>query len=524
MLRGHVFFEKLESALPFLPFMALGIQLAWLFIGSSGIAWISNSDLDGSNISVFNATANAGIGIVLVLAAFKEERFKAFANGPRAIILGSLLSAVGCIGIVAVGPYYLGPTLGTPLNMTVFCIFCAMSGMGLAPLILRCAELYGSLAPRKAIIYVAFSHIVAAAIYFIIAGTPVWAPAQGGPSLMGIVSFAILPLLAALFVSLSYFAPNASQEPTAVPQAAKAQMRTSKEIYRLTIVALVFSVAIVAVRAVVVDVSVVSFTQAVVSVDMLLRMCFAALFILIAVGMSGDSFDVGRLYSIIMSASVALMVLAPIASGFSSGWSQFILVVNDIFDFVFWCILSFIVYQKKLSPYRIFGLGWGAYTLGSAIGWLLGSRVMASLVETNTGFIVDVILAVSVLVCAFVLFSEKQLDGLFKPETADQPSLNDLMNEPLEPEAANAPMEKEGKGHFSKVIGSLAKEYHLSKRETEALKLLAMGYRSDVIAQEMQVSWSTARTHTRNVYSKMGVHSKQELISLVDERVRLDRS
>ena len=47
-----------------------------------------------------------------------------------------------------------------------------------------------------------------------------------------------------------------------------------------------------------------------------------------------------------------------------------------------------------------------------------------------------------------------------------------------------------------------------------------MGRGSDYIADKLQVSWNTARTHTHNVYVKLGVHSRQELIDLVDEAVR----
>ena len=34
------------------------------------------------------------------------------------------------------------------------------------------------------------------------------------------------------------------------------------------------------------------------------------------------------------------------------------------------------------------------------------------------------------------------------------------------------------------------------------------------------VSWNTVRTHSRNIYTKMGVHSRQELIDAVDDMRR----
>ena len=55
------------------------------------------------------------------------------------------------------------------------------------------------------------------------------------------------------------------------------------------------------------------------------------------------------------------------------------------------------------------------------------------------------------------------------------------------------------------------------------LRCLAMGYDSTATAKELNVSWNTARTHTRNVYAKLGVHSRQEVIDLVDEAVQAER-
>ena len=43
-----------------------------------------------------------------------------------------------------------------------------------------------------------------------------------------------------------------------------------------------------------------------------------------------------------------------------------------------------------------------------------------------------------------------------------------------------------------------------------------MGYSADAVAERLGVSWNTARTHSRNIYAKMGVHSRQELIEAMD--------
>ena len=61
----------------------------------------------------------------------------------------------------------------------------------------------------------------------------------------------------------------------------------------------------------------------------------------------------------------------------------------------------------------------------------------------------------------------------------------------------------------------VARECNLSKREVDVLKLLARGYSSARIQSELYIAPGTVNYHTRNIYSKLGVHSKQALIDLV---------
>jgi DNA-binding NarL/FixJ family response regulator len=52
----------------------------------------------------------------------------------------------------------------------------------------------------------------------------------------------------------------------------------------------------------------------------------------------------------------------------------------------------------------------------------------------------------------------------------------------------------------------------LSPRETQALNLISRGFTYAEIADQMHVSLTTVQTHVRNVYGKMGVHSKTEAV------------
>lgn len=70
----------------------------------------------------------------------------------------------------------------------------------------------------------------------------------------------------------------------------------------------------------------------------------------------------------------------------------------------------------------------------------------------------------------------------------------------------------------------IASDYRLTTRETEITEFLARGRNKRVISQELGLSEETVKTHMGNVYRKLGIHSQQELIDLVEaERDTRDR-
>lgn len=66
--------------------------------------------------------------------------------------------------------------------------------------------------------------------------------------------------------------------------------------------------------------------------------------------------------------------------------------------------------------------------------------------------------------------------------------------------------------HFQKLKIAAPQEEYLSKRETEILDLLAKGYRYKEIADTLSISFETVRTHLKNIYQKLQVHSRTEAV------------
>jgi DNA-binding NarL/FixJ family response regulator len=56
-------------------------------------------------------------------------------------------------------------------------------------------------------------------------------------------------------------------------------------------------------------------------------------------------------------------------------------------------------------------------------------------------------------------------------------------------------------------------EYHLTRQETELLKLLVEGHHKKTAAHEMGISVNTVSFHLKNIYQKLQVHSKTEAVA-----------
>ena len=75
---------------------------------------------------------------------------------------------------------------------------------------------------------------------------------------------------------------------------------------------------------------------------------------------------------------------------------------------------------------------------------------------------------------------------------------------------------------LQQACAQLSQERGLSQRQTEVLDLLVHGYDVPSIAKKLFISENTVRTHTKKVYALLDVHSKQEIVDLVNERCGRD--
>lgn len=84
---------------------------------------------------------------------------------------------------------------------------------------------------------------------------------------------------------------------------------------------------------------------------------------------------------------------------------------------------------------------------------------------------------------------------------------------PMSPGIAKKVMEMLAKG-------GPKKETNLTPREMEVLKLLVDGYTMDMVSGELKITSGTVDTHIKNIYKKLQVHSRSEVVAkAIKERI-----
>ena len=69
---------------------------------------------------------------------------------------------------------------------------------------------------------------------------------------------------------------------------------------------------------------------------------------------------------------------------------------------------------------------------------------------------------------------------------------------------------------YGRGVARVSERFRLSPRETEVLRLFAAGRSAAFIAELQFVTTNTVRSHIKHIYGKCDVHSRQELITLIE--------
>jgi len=187
---------------------------------------------------------------------------------------------------------------------------------------------------------------------------------------------------------------------------------------------------------------------------------------------------------------------------------------------------------ERLNCIRVFGFGRAGNAFGFAVGafaaWLAFQAPRPALFatleswQTWVNIIMLVLLVVFVMGASFIFEDHYPSTVNGKPAEPKPPTqhplpggdLRTLSNYMLSSAADAQTLQA---GIWKRRISALSCEYGLSPKETEVLFLLAKGRNAEYIQNELVVSRHTAKAHIYHIYQKTGVHSRQDLINMLED-------
>ena len=224
--------------------------------------------------------------------------------------------------------------------------------------------------------------------------------------------------------------------------------------------------------------------------------------------------DATWLYRWVMPLLACLLAVSLIG-GHAVGTATYLL--SEIIDFSMLVLLGVyfvgLAHAGRMNAVMAAGLCYGSCQLGVLLGNLLGMGAAGMADGTllaTVGCICLVSLTGALLPWVASRTGAGRHAGAQASLTAEGGTLDPQATDAEKPDEPNA---------LDLACDAVAGEFGLSAREREVLALLARGRTQPYIREALLLSKNTVSSHVQHIYAKLGVHSKQELIDLVEARV-----
>lgn len=159
-----------------------------------------------------------------------------------------------------------------------------------------------------------------------------------------------------------------------------------------------------------------------------------------------------------------------------------------------WAAFADLSRHSPLHPYVIFGIGRLSYSLPACLTYTLSSLPgFTPSANVLSAFLFWILSMVTAFFFGNRALSSMTFFGDLSSGSDGSPSVSDVASR----------------------CGEIAAERGLTERESEVMALLCLGKSKAYIAEELFLSESTVKTHTRNLYLKLEVHSRNELQKII---------
>ncbi len=532
---------------PYLRFLGFGAWWAWIWLCYNSTELMQLFPAEAQTASVLEMYLLSTLSIAASVFAFAAlwRRSTRLIDDKRFVIAGGALASLctvllGFSAVMGGGPYFI--------------VASCLTGVGTSVLCLRAGRIYGSISLGDSLTAGGISLLFAAFLYF----TGIGVPEQARLFFIG-----ALPLISALLLTMNVPDPfDVGLAPTGESEKGRS---TARRMYRK----LVAASALVAFTAGVgKGVSSMFGNGGVFAHNGSVTVALVGLLgiAVVVIVNRGDAVRGARqVYSLLIVMGIAMMLAT--CFGFDIAYLS---IGKECLWMVFSCFMAYLAFRFDLSPVRVFGIGQGAYFVGSAAGWLVGGALQPYYQDTMVRMAVGMALAFIVVVVLVYVFPENDLKRIMAKSVDRVTAEREAQQKLKETTPATCAGCAACGAHTGTVVGAtegaVAGEsaaaatgafaadsssgmpavahdevaaslsvglnssasaptgvagnpadplYGLSIRELEVLDLFAQGRSAAWIAENLTISKNTVRTHLRAIYSKLDVHSRQELLDFL---------
>lgn len=453
--------------------LGFGLTWTWLFLQY----WSTKTHMTPVPNAVVIETlllwAMGGIIATAGMSLLLSARLGSLSRNPISLFATSVVASTGVVLNAMVGL--------SAVSETALPIFSAiLSGAGQMLFLLMWGEVYSSAEFRSASIFIPASAFIGALLYFAIGALP---------SPLALAITALLPFGSALA------AYRAIQPLPRMTESAPAFHRGPliPKLYRVGVPAFAFTFGIM---------PRISFGSGmdfdtVNSVAIGLFTLIALVLVVASVAFSSWDATRGAYGTTLLLVVAAFLALPLLGREWMVAANAMVFAAFCYFFLLYWIMLSSLPSALSVRPLVVFARA----ELLSYPFALTGSLLSRSLIEAlglSSPTVTIVSLATAyllVLATTYVLRDSRNPAKAAAASDQNQAALGDLVRERC---------------------AALGEKHDLSPRERELLQLLARGRSIPYAAEELHLSEDTVKTYSKRLYSKLGVHSRQELLNLVE--------
>lgn len=171
-------------------------------------------------------------------------------------------------------------------------------------------------------------------------------------------------------------------------------------------------------------------------------------------------------------------------------------------DLFWWSILgSYLDYHDNAA--QVLGMGLSMNVLGVLVGGIIGNKV----ISIESPYFAASVTAVTIIFAVLIIL----------------PALNFQLTRHLKSHEFLVKFTDMTKGEQDKSMVGLKTDKQLTEKEFEVVNLLLRGYTYKVIAGSLFVSENTIKYHVKNIYQKLNINSKMELIKIFGDNEELQQ-